>query len=92
MHSLDELRKLFERDFFTKWHLKWYRKRPVYWLLQSPKKLYGLYVFHERLPRDTLYLIQGKHYLEGKVNLTRQALAEKRADAEEINSLVTATP
>jgi hypothetical protein len=75
-----DLRRFFERDFFTKWHVKWYRKRPVYWLLQSPKKLYGLYLFHERLTKDTLFVVQRK-YLDRKIVLTQQLLSEKRAAA-----------
>ena len=34
-------------------HLTLYRKRPVYWYLQTPKKRYGVWIFHERLTRDT---------------------------------------
>ena len=74
------LRKFLERDFFSKWHVKWYQKRPVYWLLQSPRKLYGVYLFHERITKDTLFVVQRK-YLDAKIALTRQTLAEKRASA-----------
>ncbi len=74
------LRKFLERDFFSKWHVKWYRKRPIYWLLQSPRKLYGVYLFHERITKDTLFVVQRK-YLDAKIALTRQTLAEKRAEA-----------
>ena len=80
-NTLPALRKFLERDFFTKWHLKWYRKRPVYWLLQLPKKLYGLYLFHECLTKDTLFIIQ-RQYVDRKRNLTRQLLAEVRSQAE----------
>ncbi len=73
------LRRFLERDFFPKYHVKQYRSRPVYWLLQSPKKLYGLYVFHERLTRDTLFIVQ-RQYVDRKLALTRQLLAEKRAE------------
>jgi len=83
--TLQALRRFLERDFFTKWHVKWYRKRPVYWLLQSPKRLYGVYLFHERLTRDTLFVIQ-RQYVDKKLNLTRQLLAEKRAQAEKAES------
>jgi hypothetical protein len=79
------LRKFLERDFFSKWHVKWYRKRPIYWLLQSPKKSYGLYLFHERLTRDTLFVVQRK-YLDGKIRFTQQALAEARVNAEQAAS------
>jgi hypothetical protein len=77
-----DLRRFLERDFFTKWHVKWYRKRPIYWLLQSPRKLYGLYLFHERLTKDTLFVVQRK-YVDAKLKLTRQLLGEKRQAANE---------
>ena len=48
--------------------LKLYRKRPVYWLLQSPKKKYGVWVFHERLTGDSLYRIQ-REYVDPEVRL-----------------------
>lgn len=53
------LRDYLKRDFF-KWHVKeeMYRKRPVYWPLESPRRLYGVWLFHERLANDTLLRIQ----------------------------------
>jgi hypothetical protein len=61
------------KDYFSL-HLKLYRKRPVYWLLQSPKRRYNLYVFHERLTRDTLHLIQGNQYLGGRITQVRDQI------------------
>lgn len=81
-----ELRRFLERDFFSKWHVKWYRKRPIYWLLQSPKKLYGLYIFHERIAKDTLFVVQRRKYLEGKIIRTQQLLAEAHTNAEQAAS------
>lgn len=76
-HNIEASLRLFlERDFFTKIHLKWYQKRPIYWLLQSPRKTYSVYLYHERVTRDTLPLIRGSRYLEGKINQTRNRLKE----------------
>jgi hypothetical protein len=72
------LRKYLERHFF-KWHLQRYRKRPVYWLLQSPGKNYSVYVFHERATKDTLPLILGNRYAAGKINQIRNRMDEIRA-------------
>ena len=66
------------RDFY-KWHLQQYRKRPVYWLLQSPKRSYSLLVFHERLTRDSLYRILGPDYLGGAINGAQARTDELRA-------------
>ena len=73
----EELRHYFERNFFKE-HLQKYRKRPVYWLLQSPRKKYNLWLFHEKLTRDTLYRIRGKQYVESKLNLLETNLTDLR--------------
>ena len=69
------LRLYLERDFF-KQHIQQYRKRPIYWLLQSPKKHYSVYLYYERVSRDTLPLIRGNRYLGGKINQTRHRIEE----------------
>jgi len=73
-----------ERDFF-KQHVQRYRKRPVYWLLQSAKRSYGLYLFHERITKDTLYVIQGSQYLGSKI-------AQVSAQVEELHARVQRLP
>jgi type I restriction-modification system DNA methylase subunit len=52
---------------FFKAHVKRYRKRPVYWLLQSPKQSFSVYLFQERATDRTLALLQGKPYLGGRM-------------------------
>jgi hypothetical protein len=71
----DLLRAYLAQTFF-KQHVQQYRKRPVHWLLQSPKKLYSLYLFHERISPDTLALIRGSRYLASKINQTQLAITE----------------
>jgi hypothetical protein len=77
----DELRRYFERSFFKE-HIEKqkYRKRPVYWLLQSPRKTYGVWLFHEKLTRDTLYRIRGERYVAQKVRLLETNIAELRRE------------
>jgi hypothetical protein len=70
-----ELGKFLEKDFFTGWHLKWYRKRPVYWPLQSARRGYGFVLFHERVHRDTLYVLQ-RDYLDHKLNGVRLGIGD----------------
>lgn len=65
------------RDYF-KQHVRQYRKRPIYWLLQSPKKRYSPWLFHERITRDTLHLLQGNRYLGGRINHTRSEVQARR--------------
>ncbi|MBP1469035.1 hypothetical protein EYB53_025225 [Candidatus Chloroploca sp. M-50] len=61
---------------FYKEHVRQYRKRPVYWLLQSPRKTFSILLFHERLTGDSLPLILGNRYLQGRVNALRGRLGE----------------
>lgn len=73
------LRRYLERDFWKR-HLQQYRKRPVYWLLQSPAKSFSVYVFHERSTGDTLPLILGTRYVTGKINQLKNRMDEVRTD------------
>jgi hypothetical protein len=63
-----DLRKFIEKDYFTNYHLKTYRKRPVYWYIQSSKRSYGFVIFHEKITKDTFYAIQREPYLDTKRN------------------------
>lgn len=79
-----DLRGFLERDFFTRWHLRWYRKRPVYWPLQSARRGYGFVVFHERIERATLYVLQ-RDYLDHKLNGLRLEIGDLRAQLEALS-------
>jgi len=57
---------------FFKSHVKRYRKRPVYWLLQSTKQSFSVYLFHERAMDQTLALLQGKRLLGGRIFQARE--------------------
>lgn len=71
------LRLFLERDFFVKWHIPRYRKRPVYWLFQSPRKKYGIWIFHEKLSKDSLFRMQTE-YVEAKINLLERQIKESK--------------
>ena len=47
------LEKYFLTDFY-KAHLQTYKKRPIYWLFQSPKKGFSALVYLHRYTRDTV--------------------------------------
>jgi len=76
-----DLQKFFERHFFTKWHFKWYRKRPVYWPLQSARRNYGFILFHERVGKSTLYVLQ-RDYLDHKLNGLRLHIGDLQGQLE----------
>jgi hypothetical protein len=73
------LRRYLVRDFFKR-HLQQYRKRPVYWLLQSADKTFSVYIFHERATKDTLPLILGNRYLGGMINYLHERIREIEED------------
>ena len=93
----DLLRDWIDRDFW-KYHYQLYRKRPVYWPLQSPKKKFIAWVFHERFSKDTLFrvrdlFVQVKiNWLNGRINDLKPKSAssdtrERRAAEKEISRL-----
>ena len=77
------------REYFRKsgkggfWddHVKRYsksrRKAPIYWLLQSSKKNYGLWLYYHRLDKDILFksLV---NYVEPKIRLEESRLTDLR--------------
>jgi hypothetical protein len=71
--GVKDLRSYFRnaRNFFSE-HIRQYsksrRKAPIYWLLQSARKTYGVWLYYHRLTRDTLFhLLQA--YVEPKIRL-----------------------
>ena len=48
-----DLRSYFVKDFY-KDHVKVYQKRPIYWLIQSPKKSFQALVYMHRMDKDTI--------------------------------------
>ena len=80
----EALRSYLELSFFKE-HLgkKKYRKRPVYWLLQSPRKKYSVWIFSEKLTKDTLYRIIGRdQYVPPKIRLLESNIAELHRQQE----------
>jgi hypothetical protein len=77
------------RDYFRKpgkggfWddHLSRYsksrRKAPIYWLLQSPKKNYALWLYYHRLDKDLLFKAL-VNYVEPKIQRETNRLEEMR--------------
>jgi hypothetical protein len=66
---------------FWKYHFQLYRKRPVYWPLQSPDKRYTVWVFHERITRDTLFQIRND-IVKPRLRLAERTIADLRVRAE----------
>lgn len=78
--GVKELRSYFRnpRRFFE-YHIKRYsksrRKAPIYWLLQSPKRNYGLWLYYPRLDSDILFKAL-MHYVDPKIRMEEARLEE----------------
>lgn len=72
-----DLRKYFVTDFY-KDHLQTYKKRPIYWLFQSPKKSFQALIYLHRYDRDTVNLLLNDYLREfqNKLQNRRQHLNE----------------
>lgn len=63
---------------FFKEHVRHYRKRPVYWLLQSSDRKYSAYLFHDRATDQTLAILQSKRYLGGRIHILENDLQQAK--------------
>ena len=70
-------RKFF--DFHIKRYSKSRRKAPIYWLLQSPKRNYGLWIYYHRLDPDLLFKALTR-YTDPKIRLEETRLEEYRTE------------
>jgi hypothetical protein len=81
--GVKDLRTYFRnpRQFFEhhiKRHSKSRRKAPIYWLLQSPKRNYGLWLYYHRLDPDILFKAL-TNYVEPKIRLEEGRLEDFEA-------------
>ena len=88
--GLKSLRDYFRdpRGGFFAFHIKRYsksrRKAPIYWLLQSERRNYGLWLYAHRLTPTTLYAA-GRDYADAKVALEQARLEELRQGVEALS-------
>jgi hypothetical protein len=83
-----DIRKYFLNDFY-KDHLQTYKKRPIYWLVQSPKKGFSILIYLHRYTRDTLNIVLNRYLrpyqdkLRGRISHLDQAQADPGASARD---------
>jgi hypothetical protein len=71
--EVSDLRTWFRdpKGFFG-WHIKRYsksrRKAPIYWLMQSERRSYSIWLYYPRLTPDTLFFA-AREYADAKLNL-----------------------
>jgi hypothetical protein len=83
----DLLRKFLDRFTgnpgvsFWKHHAQLYRKRPIFWPLQSPKRKFTVWVFQERFTKDSLFKVRSE-FADPKMRLLESQIRELKAKAE----------
>ncbi|HEU4784495.1 MAG TPA: hypothetical protein VFS83_14235, partial [Ktedonobacterales bacterium] len=68
-------------DFHIGRYSKSRRKAPIYWLLQSPKRHYGIWLSYHRLDADLVFKALNFHLLP-RIRQTEQRLTELEADRQ----------
>lgn len=69
------LRKYFVKGFYED-HLKRYKKRPIYWMVSSPKKSFNALIYMHRYEADIFARVQNSYLREyiTKLEATKQTL------------------
>jgi hypothetical protein len=63
-----DLRSYFLNEFY-KDHLQTYKKRPIYWMVQSPRKGFSVLIYLHRYTRDTMNVILNRYLRDFQVKL-----------------------
>ena len=75
-----DIRKYFTKDFYTD-HVKRYKKRPIYWMVSSPKGTFNALVYMHRYRGDTVSVLLNDYLREFITKLEgERARLEKLAD------------
>jgi hypothetical protein len=81
-----DLRKYFVNDFY-KDHLQTYKKRPIYWMVQSPRKGFSVLFYLHRYTRDTMNLVLNRFLREYQVKLRNRVAHLIQVQASEATSV-----
>jgi len=75
-----DIRKWFTRDFFD-YHVRRFKKRPIYWMFSSPKGSFNALIYMHRYRPDTVSVVLNEYLREYISKLqTERARLEKLAD------------
>ncbi len=80
-----DLRKYFLTDFY-KDHLQTYKKRPIYWMVQSPKKGFAVLIYLHRYTRDTLNVVLNRYLREYQGKLRSRLAHLERTPSDELSA------
>jgi type II restriction/modification system DNA methylase subunit YeeA len=80
-----DIRSYFLKDFYP-YHLKMYKKRPIYWLFSSPKGSFNALIYMHRYNKDTVSIILNNYLREFKSKLeARKSFVEKVSNSTSIS-------
>ena len=76
-----DLRKWFTKDFFD-YHVRRHKKRPIYWMLSSPKGSFNALIYMHRYRPDTVSVVLNQYLREfiHKLEVERARLEKLAAD------------
>ncbi len=80
-----DIRKFFLKDFYT-YHVKMYKKRPIYWLFSSPKGSFNALIYLHRYRPDTVSIVLNDYLRE-----FRTKLAARKENLENISISASAS-
>ena len=80
-----DIRKFFLKDFYT-YHVKMYKKRPIYWLFSSPKGSFNALIYLHRYRPDTVSVVLNDYLRE-----FRTKLAARKENLENISISTSAS-
>ncbi len=63
-----DIETYFLRDFYP-YHVKMYKKRPIYWLFSSPKGTFNVLIYMHRYNKDTVSIILNNYLREFRAKL-----------------------
>lgn len=67
---------------FWRHHFQLYRRRPIFWPLQSPKRKFTVWLFQERFTRDTLFKVRSE-FTDPKIRWLESRIRELKTKAEQ---------
>ena len=80
-----DIRKFFLKEFYT-YHVKMYKKRPIYWMFSSPKGSFNALIYMHRYKPDTVSIVLNDYLRE-----FRTKLAARKDNLENISISASAS-
>ncbi|MFK7848526.1 MAG: BREX-1 system adenine-specific DNA-methyltransferase PglX [Rhodothermales bacterium] len=78
------IRKFFTKDFYA-YHVKMYKKRPIYWMFSSPKGTFNALIYMHRYKSDTVSVLLNDYLREFITKLEAQRTTlERQSDDQSL--------